>query len=255
MGGMKRGDVLFPVKVISLDRSEARRTTFMQMNRGLRYEFVSAVDGSSLDAQVIADRTLFGEGLDYSAGARGCALSHRALWELASSEHRVLTIAEDDAVFRDDFGEKAPELIARLPPGWDIILWAWNFDSILSVQMLPGVSQSVMLCDQAGLRHSIQAFKNLQTPSVPLRLGKCFGTPAYSISPGGARKFRAMCFPLRAFTMEYPLLNRALPNTGIDSAMNKIYSLTDSFVCFPPLAATKNETEISTVQTGHVNAA
>ncbi len=159
-----------------------------------------------------------------------------------------MTIAEDDAVFREDFHEKSQELIQTLPSNWDIILWGWNFDSILSLKEMPNISPSVMLFNQEQLRNSIPTFKKMGSPSYPLRLDKCFGTIAYSISLDGANKFKQMCFPLIPFDLHFPLLNRKLSNNGIDIAMNKIYSETHSFVSFPPLVVTKNIHEISTVQ-------
>ncbi len=237
-----------PIKVISLDRSEARRNEFIEMNEGLNYEFISAIDGSTLDKKIIEDTNLFGLGLNYTSGAKGCALSHLNLWELAIAENQVLTIAEDDAIFREDFFEMANEVISLLSDGWDIIFWGWNFDSILSVDLLPNISKAVMVFDQAMLRNSIPNFRKIKTRCLPIRLDKCLGTPAYSISPAGAKKFKSMCFPLSPFTLEFPRLNGKLPNTGIDFAMNRIYSSTNSFVCLPPLAVTKNEHNISTVQ-------
>jgi len=239
---------LQPIKVISLDKSEARRNKFIQINYGLSYEFISAVDGASLDKHTIYDGKAFESGLDYTAGALGCALSHLSLWELAITDNKVLTIAEDDAVFRDDFHEKANDLISLLPKDWDIIFWGWNFDSILSVELMPNISKAVMVFDQTTMRNSIENFKKLKTNSLVMRLDKCFGTPAYSISPIGAKKFKEMCFPLSTFTLYFPLLNRRLPNTGIDIAMNKVYSSTNSFVCLPPLVVTKNEHAISTIR-------
>jgi GR25 family glycosyltransferase involved in LPS biosynthesis len=51
-----------------------------------------------------------------------------------------LTIAEDDAVFRADFEHEANRVIASLSPDWDMILWGWNFDSILGLEFMKNVS-------------------------------------------------------------------------------------------------------------------
>jgi hypothetical protein len=47
----------------------------------------------------------------------------------------------------------------------------------------------------------------------------------------------------------YPLLNRTLPNRGIDNMMNELYPKINAYVCFPPLVITKNDHALSTVQT------
>ena len=49
---------------------------------------------------------LLDKNLPYTDGAIGCALSHYQLWNLSIEKNEVLTIAEDDAIFRYDFIEK-----------------------------------------------------------------------------------------------------------------------------------------------------
>lgn len=237
------------VKVISLRRSEMRRAAFNEANPHLKFEYIDAVDGQSLTHEMIIGSGLFGDSLPYTLGAYGAALSHGRLWEQAIRDDRIVTVAEDDAIFRIDFEVQHKKLFAAAPPGWDIILWGWNFDSILSLNSLAGVSSAVMLFDQDRLRENTDAFRHAEVAPTLLPLDKCFGIPAYSISPSGARKFRSECFPLVNFKLHFPLLNRELMNTGIDIAMNRIYSSSSSHVAFPPLVVTKNEHSISTIQT------
>lgn len=236
------------VKVISLERSTERRRAFASGNPGLDHEFFPGVDGRSIPDAILHDRRLFIDPLPaMSPGARGCALSHLKLWEMAIRLNRPISIAEDDALFRRDFATASARVLAKLPADWDFILWGWNFDSILSVHALPNVAPIVMVSNQDSLRKNAELYLEQTTESFPLRLDKCFGTPAYTISPGGASKFRAACFPLTEMNVWFPLLNRMINNRGIDIAMNKIYSETNSFVAFPPLAITRNEHEASTV--------
>src|SRR6478609_9057407 len=93
------------VKVISLERSVERRAEFARRNPRLAYEFFTAVDGVALSPQAVAATGLFQPGLDYTAGAFGVALSHHALWDETIRTGAPLTIAEDDAVFREDFAQ------------------------------------------------------------------------------------------------------------------------------------------------------
>jgi hypothetical protein len=79
-------------------------------------------------------------------------------------------------------------------------------------------------------------------------LDKCFGIPAYTISPKGAEKFKGQCFPLVPLEVEFPLMDHAMLNNGIDIAMNNLYSSVNAYACFPPLAITKNEHSTSTIQ-------
>lgn len=237
------------IQVISLERSLARRNEFVNINVGLNYEFVNGVDGKLLSAEDIESNQYFINPLQFpSLGAYGVALSHLKLWELAINKNTVLTIAEDDAVFRADFHSKSIEVMNQLPADWDIILWGWNFDSILSVAAMPHISPSVVLFNQEEMRNNVNTFRSDKGQPYPFRLDKCFGIPAYTISPKGAGVFKSMCFPMKHFELFFPVLNRKIPNCGIDVAMNKIYGTTNSYVSFPPLVITKNEHESSTIQ-------
>jgi glycosyl transferase, family 25 len=238
------------IKVISLTRSIERRKQFAERHAHIGFEFFDAVDGSGIISDLNSFPDLFEPGLRYNAGAVGCAISHLTLWQEAADTDRIITICEDDAILRHDFEAQAARAIAGLPDDWDIVVWAWNFDSILSLNLMPDVSSTVMLFDQARMRESVGHFQAMRdTPSL-LRLDKCFGTPAYSISPGGARKYMRNCFPLRDFQLHFPVLNRMLPNNGIDIAMNRIYSATNSYCALPPLAITKNEHTSSLIHEG-----
>ena len=239
-----------PVRVISLTRSVTRREAFNQLNKHINFEYFDAIDGLEITKQMIVESQLFQDALPYTTGSYGAALSHLNLWERAIKENRVVTIAEDDAVFRFDFEEQYCRLINNLPPDWDIILWGWNFDFILSLNILPGVSPVVAAFNQNQLRVSVDNFQNLNVNTCAFRLDKCLGTPAYSISPIGAAKFKSHCFPVINFKLYFPLHNRWLPNTSLDYAMNRIYNSTNSYCCLPPLAITKNEHSISTIQGG-----
>lgn len=237
------------INIISLKRSISRRESFCKLNQHIEYEFFDAIDGTKLTKELICDKRLFQPGLNYTPGAFGCALSHLALWEKAINLKKTITIAEDDSIFRFDFEEKYLKKINELPRDWDIILWGWNFDSILSLDVMPNISPAVMVFNQDQLRDCVNNFQLLSGDTSLMKLDKCFGTPAYSISASGAAKFKSLCFPLADFKLFFPLLNRELPNNGIDIAMNRIYQATNSYVSFPPLAITKNERTTSTIQT------
>lgn len=239
-----------PVHVISLQRTPERRAAFEEMNRGLSYRFVDAIDGRELDRNSpLAIAHVAPDLQHYTRGGVGCALSHRSLWDLADRENRAVTIAEDDAILRADFEVRSREAMDRLPTDWDIVLWGWNFDSLLSLNAMPGISHCVMIFDQARLRQSIPAFRSMAAEPHLFRLDKCFGCCCYTISPAGARKFKAHCFPLRNHQVFFPAMNKNIQNFGIDVAMSGLYAQAQSFVAFPPLAVSKNEREVSTIQT------
>jgi glycosyl transferase, family 25 len=236
------------IQVISLTRTPGRREEFAKLNTHLKFEFVDAVDGSKLTPEAIQSTNSFATGLPYTPGAYGCALSHLRLWEKAIELDRPLTIAEDDAIFRLDFEEQHARALQDLGSNWDFVLWGWNFDSIVALNIMRGISTGIFIFDQSQLRQAIPAFQHsIERPHL-LRLDKCFGIPAYTISPGGAKKFKSQCFPLTPFRLFFPVLEHERPNNGIDIAMNRIYETTQSHVCIPPLVVSKNEQSISTIQ-------
>ena len=237
------------IKVISLKSTPNRRQAFISQNNFIDYEFFDGVEGHQLSEQMINDHNIFAKPTKLaSLGAYGCALSHLKLWDYAINNNLAITVAEDDAIFRKDFKQESERIISNLPSDWDLILWGWNFDSILSIGDIKNISPVVMLFNQTQMRGKIEEFQNLHPKSTIFRLDKCFGIPAYSISPAGAKKFKSSCFPMKDFELHFPVLNRHIPNTGIDIAMNRIYADTNSFVAFPPLVITENQHEISTIQ-------
>lgn len=238
------------VKVISLARSADRRRDFVIQNKGLDFEFVDAVDGCGLSREEIAASGWFANDLDYTPGAYGCAMSHIRMWQMAMDKQEILTIAEDDAIFRGDFAGAHGKCLAQLGDNWDIVLWGWNFDTVLMFNAMPNLSPAVLMVDQDQMRGAIDQFKSGDSRNNLLPLDKGFGLPCYSISPAGAGKLLDLCIPLRKLDVYIPILNGLVPNKGIDVAMCQNYSQLAAYVSFPPLVLTRNEHEISTIQGG-----
>lgn len=238
------------VKVISLARSLQRRATFAARNAHIDFAFFDAVEGVSVMGHLHALPELFDRDIAYLPGAVGCALSHLTLWKEAADTNKVITVLEDDAILRADFEEQYAQALEKLPADWDMVVWGWNFDSVVNLNVMRGISPVVMTFNQNQLRESIPAFQALTVAPQLLPLSHCFGTPAYSISPAGARKFIENCFPLKNFKQAVPGLPYPLSNNGIDMAMNRIYGVTRSFCSMPPLAVTENDTPNSTIGTG-----
>ncbi|HUZ73155.1 MAG TPA: glycosyltransferase family 25 protein [Stellaceae bacterium] len=239
------------VTVINLDRSADRLATFARRNGHLRsVTRFAAVDGRGLDAQrLIADGVIEpAVANSYTKGALGCALSHRALWEAAISGQRPITICEDDAIFNRRFEDTAATLIERaLPPDWDIVLWGYNFDEYVQIDLLPGVSRALMQFDQEAMRKGVALFQDSVVAPLLLRLHRALGCMCYSISPKGAGLLRGHCFPLRDMMLTLPG-RRVVQARGIDIPMNEAYPGLKAFACMPPLAITENDHGISTTQ-------
>jgi len=238
-----------PVYVISLDRTADRYASFLARNAHLgEITRASAVDGDTLDRADLHARGLLQPDAAYSNGALGCALSHACVWQIVAGQDAPSIVAEDDAVFRHDFHAAAARVVASLPADWDFMQWGWNFNSILCIDLLPGITPCALVGDQAQLRQNIDRFQESRVPAMPVRLLRAHGAPAYSVSPAGARKLLQLCLPLRAGEVFFPVVNRMAPNNGIDMMMSLAYPHIQAFVSLPPLAATENRRDLSTIQ-------
>ena len=246
------GDCLLPTYLINLDRSTERLAEFEDHNGHLNGVIrFPAIDGRALDRDKLVEDGVIEREVPYSLGALGCALSHLALWEVAAASHYGITIAEDDAVFSRHYRKGVLEVFGKLPHDWDIILWGWNFNAFMWMDIFNGIpSTTKLIFDQDALRRHIIPFQGMDTCHVPLRLRHAFGTVCYSVSPWGAQKFMKHCSPIHGRHIEFPGLGIVTGNSGIDTTMNGIYPEIQAYVCMPPLEATEHRNETSTVDGG-----
>jgi GR25 family glycosyltransferase involved in LPS biosynthesis len=244
------------VCLINLDRSRERLASFVEFNAHLgEIARFSAVDGAALDIEGLVKAGLVTANIHetFTPGAVGCALSHIALWRRAIVTNQTVTVAEDDAIFHGHFRRHTGTVIKELPPDWDIILWGWNFDLFLSVEMLPGVSPCLAQFEKITSDAALRDFQRQELRPHPLRVRFAFGTPCYSVTPNGARRLLSKCLPLQPFVIHFPEGVRATPNmpffktVGIDVTLSAFYRELNAFVCFPPVVATKNDITRSTI--------
>jgi GR25 family glycosyltransferase involved in LPS biosynthesis len=236
-----------PLYVISLARTPQRWRAFEAANRGgPAYTRFDAVDGLKTDrGELVAGGLMTGD-LAYTAGAIGCALSHIAFWRACALADGPVTVCEDDAILHPDF-QACAAAAADLKPDFDLILWGWNFNSVLAGEVFEG-APFAMGFDEARMRQSTAAFRSTSPRPTLLRLNRAFGTLCYTLSPKGAAKLLALCLPLAPLRVFFPLLDRESDNTGIDIPMNAAYPQMAAYAAFPPLALTLNETALSTVE-------
>lgn len=226
-----------------------RDDRFRRLNAGIAdFHRADAVAGTALRTDDLVRANVIAEPLtEFTPGALGNAVSHKRLWEQCAGRSAPLTVAEDDAVFNRGFAAKAPEVLARLPRDWDIIFWGWNFDSLLHVALLGGVKEAVMMFDPRPLGSRVADFQTHDDSVQPLRLVNAFGLTAYTVSPAGAQRLLAACFPLANEPIPIPGLNRLLANISLDATMNRHYRALRAYACFPPLAWTENDKAASDV--------
>jgi GR25 family glycosyltransferase involved in LPS biosynthesis len=187
------------------------------------------------------------EPLPYTPGALGAALTHIEIWRSCTAP---MTVCEDDALLHRRFEPEAERLLAALPVGWDIVLWGWNFDSDLVFDMLPGISPCIGRFDPNIGHDAATGFRDQPVKPQLFRLWRAWGCMAYTVSPAGAAKLRQASTPLKPQVIAFPELGRSMMNTGGDVVMSRAYPLLDAYVCFPPLAITRNDRSESTIQTG-----
>ena len=236
------------IYVINLDRSPERLESFNRANAHLpQIQRFSAIDGNMADRTELAAAGVVDASLQYTDGAIGCALSHLFFWNAASEQDEQITICEDDSIFHRNFVALASQAIEGLRADWDLVMWGWNFDSILLFEV-PGLSECLSTFSQDQLRQNASQFQDLTFVPTCYRLLRAFGTVCYTISPRGARKLREHGVPIRPFTVPIPMINPAFPNNGIDIVMNRAYPDINAYVSFPPLVITKNEHDVSTVR-------
>ncbi|WP_338699206.1 glycosyltransferase [Bradyrhizobium sp. 26S5] len=227
--------------VLNLDQSTGRWDKFRTRNAHLgRFERISAIDGSKLDRSQLERQGLIAPGLDYSAGALGCALSHVQLWQKAASQDQPMTVFEDDAVSHPAFDEHRSAVLAQLPADWDVILWGYVYDPLFLWIDLGFSAAELRFYDRT------EPFAWSDTSDGrpiyrPHRLRHAFGTQAYSISPRGASRLLSAVLPLKKQFIPFPGTPIVIEDQGIDGAMNTAYQAMRSFVCVPPLVVQRDE--------------
>lgn len=99
-----RANAAMRIFLINLDRTPERLADFRRVNSHLKdVSRFSAVDGRTIDRKKLVERGIFTEGVSYTDGAIGNALSHLRLWKQAIELGEPITVTEDDAIFHFQF--------------------------------------------------------------------------------------------------------------------------------------------------------
>lgn len=235
--------------VISLRRTPQRLEQFSAANGHLdvRFEVLDAVDGLSLDRDELSRSGLVDAGMSWSPGAIGAALSHRMCWLRAAESGRPVCIFEDDAVLRNDFAGSAIATIESLPLDWDILHFGFNVDSLLGVQLGPGLEANGDFDLKYLTPADLDRFAASTGPALPFKLNNVFGTCAYAVSPAGAQKLLDGCFPLASRLVIVNSHRTSIWAQTADVLMNALYGDIGAYVCLPPIAMPINDKASSTV--------
>lgn len=226
------------IHVLNLDRRPDRWKAFCENNGHLSTDRrVSCIDGPTLGREALLRRGVDLEKLPhYSLATAGNQLSHAHQWRLASVENRNRHIAEDDAVFREDFETVAQDLLSTLPDNWDIVFWGHTFACPVSIEITPG-GRSVMLATSSPRETDERAtFKVPHYDPSLYRCYTCYNSFAYSISPLGAEKILSKCMPMRDEHGVIAPTQNVVPIYGVDAKLSAIAGQLQAYYCFPPIA-------------------
>lgn len=233
--------------VVNLDRQATKYAGFLERNAGCDFNFerLAASDGAQMSHGDVMTMRLVAPGTQFTPGAVGCAMSHRRIWTWVVEQGVPALVFEDDATVRHDANEKLAALLPTLG-SWDYVTLGCNLDSILDVELAPGMTSTMVFQPKHPNDHTDAAFQRSASPVAGFRLKACFGTPGYAVSPAGARKLLQLSFPMDNRPYKVPLLSRELNVVGIDGMMNCLYSHIEAYACFPALVVPRNDRATST---------
>jgi GR25 family glycosyltransferase involved in LPS biosynthesis len=257
--------------VFSLDRQPEKFASFLKRNEGcgIAFERFAAVDGSQLTDQEVMAMGIVAPGSRFAPGTVGGTATVSRIWKLVAEQDAPALIFEDDCTIRHDVLGRLATLLPSLGD-WDILVLGYNTDSVLDVELAPGIMSTSMpglevvpsMRAMMGFKPqhpddlSDAAFQRSTSQVAAFRLNCCFGPAGYVISPAGARRMYPYIFPMdnRAVTIE-ALGHRVLTTMGADMMMNSTYRFVNAYACFAPLVVPRNDAATSSTKSHVASAA
>ena len=178
--------------LINLPKHEERfRTVKEQLEKAeVDFEKADAVDGRKLTVEDQEARvTALGRAL-MTPGMIGCFLSHKSCWErCVQLANGPIIVFEDDVILAENFTASLHAAMDELPEGWDVLLLG-ALGAVHPSYYCTNFLHAMMAGGLRWPRGARKAFSDAKPVAVhtPLRP---FGTHAYVISEGGAKKLLA----------------------------------------------------------------
>lgn len=235
--------------VINLARTPQRMASFLAQNAGvgLPFQRFDASDGNAISEEEAIKLRLIKPGTKWrTKGTIGVALSHRRLWEKTVADGKPLLVFEDDVYLREDAAEVFGAALPTLPE-WDIILLGYNTDAIVEFMVGGDFGFSALPTIKHPTVPQIRRYTQSREPAHPFRLRHAFGISAYAVSPAGARKLLARCFPMDNRIIHFKAANNRIAAFSIDAMMNACYGDINAYAFVAPLALPHNDWAASTV--------
>ena len=231
--------------VISLKRTPQRLQDFFRRNsqalENWNVHILEGVDGAHQQELFKKSRLISRNVLNgWSPGAIGSALSHMLSWRLCIDLGTPIIVAEDDAILSTQMRQYLQTQLIRkgeLPP---FLLLGWNLDSLLQAELEPGLEIISLFEPAYPDEAKVKKLVNCTAEKRMCKLRRCFGLPAYRITPKTAKDLLKRLNPL---VSEKINMGRGIPShfsETLDGVLNNQYERIGAEVIFPPLALALN---------------
>ena len=237
------------LSIITLRRTPQRLKWFLKCNaktlENWNVHVIEGIDGVVHKNLFHQSRLVSNKVLErWSAGAIGSALSHMKSWRKCIQIGRPMIIVEDDTILATELKEKLETLLQAKSQDPSFLLLGWNMDSLLQAEILAGLGLISLFEPAYPHEAEIKGMINCTTDRRICRLKRCFGLPAYRITPSTAKNLLRQLNPLLS---EPIIMGRGIPthySETLDGALNNQYEKIGAEIVFPPLAlALNNQSE------------
>ena len=232
--------------VITLKRTPDRLQYFFRRNvQALKKWNVCVIEGIDGDQQkdLFKKSRLISQNIarSWTSGAIGSALSHMHCWRMCTQLDKPLVIAEDDTILSMKMSEYLEKLLIGREDSPSFLLLGWNLDSLLQAELEPGLGLISLFEPAYPEEEEITELVNSTTERRACKLKRCFGLPAYRITPKTAKYLLEKLNPL---TSEEISMGRGIPthySETLDGILNNQYEKIEAKIVFPPLALALND--------------
>ncbi|WP_161567563.1 glycosyltransferase family 25 protein [Synechococcus sp. BS55D] len=231
--------------VISLKRTPHRLEAFLRRNAEALQDWsvhvLEGVDGSMHQdlfnqSRLISQNVVNG----WTAGAIGSALSHMLSWRRCIQLGEPIVVAEDDAILARNLKQELAVILNRNETTSGFLLLGWNLDSLLQAEILEGLELISLFEPAYPDETALGQLVNSSEPRKNRKLKRCFGLPAYRITPDIATILIEKFNPIVAQRIE---MGRGIPthySETLDGLLNNEYEAIDASIVIPPLALALN---------------
>lgn len=242
--------------LINLEKEKERLVEFLNKNNisNLNLNIFKAITENDFKKEELVENSLITNDNIYNNPALGCLLSHLTLWNRCIDSNENFTIFEDDSIINDNFYEIINEKIKKVVD-FDIIFWGCNIDWPIELQINDNFPKSTIIHDRHMPYKLNKKEKNLDF--TLFKIHSFSGSFCYTISPSGAKKIKEMLLPINSnptkitnFSSVYngECFTGNWKNSGLDVSISEIISKTNSFLCLPFCAVSKNDHATSSIQ-------